>query len=176
MTTSTDSTENGYVPASVVASIMNVSTQDLMRLVRANQIPPPLGDSHHLLRTVQAYIVYLQTQASDPTKAVKADLAREQLRSKRLANDRQERLTLPVEEVSMLLVGALDVVRQGLLEQPSRLAEMFPGLSHDVFSAIDAANRSLLASLAETPLPEPLPPDLERLDAAAGSRPARMDA
>lgn len=176
MATSNDSTEAGYVPASVLANILNVSTQELSRLVRANQIPPPLGDGHHLLRSVQAYIAHLQTQASDPTKSVKAELAREQLRSRRLANDRQERLTLPVEEVSTLLIGALDAVRQGLLDQPSRLAEMFPELPHDVFVAVDNANRSLLAELAATPLPEPMPPDLGGLDEPAGARPARMDA
>lgn len=176
----TASSASGYATAEKVMEYLDLLPSQLDELTRSAVIPPPVNGLYHFATVMRFYVRHLHERLRSPVESMrqaKLDMTREQLRAKRLANDAAEGLTLPVDEVVALLGAALEQVRDALLGQAERLAQIAPETPHAVIALVDAQNRATLERLSQTPLPDACRARLDGLDGtpATGHTP-RLDA
>ena len=169
----------GMVPPATVAHALHLTSRRIAQLAKEGHIPPSVRGKYHFVKTIQHYVSYLQQRVngtgrtSDAMRQAKIDLAREQAREKRIANDERQGQLIPLE-LNLLLIGsAFSQIRSGLLGQHNTIASQYPDLAEDVIDGIRRLNHDLLARLAESRLPA----DFERaLDEATRAARAAADA
>ena len=85
------------------------------------------------------------------------------------AHAKEQNLLIPFELEEQIIGAAFAEVRAGLLSQHNTIASQFPEIAPDAIRRILAANRELLARLAETQLPESITGALDQLAAESGT-------
>lgn len=73
---------------------------------------------------------------------------------------------IPFDLMERIITSAFSEIRAGLVSQHNTIASEHPEIPHDAINAILAANRNLLARLAETRLPDSIERSLDALEAS----------
>src|SRR5690242_18837218 len=114
------------VKPSELATILGLSRPRVSQLTADGVFQVDADGKLDLGKAVRGYIAHLEGGALNPELAAhRGKLIAEQTRRLRLANDRQERQLMPMENVEQLVGAAISVITQALEGLPGRLAAPF---------------------------------------------------
>lgn len=144
---------------SVMAAILGISVQHLIRMAKEGTLPAQLErGSWDIIETVHAYIAHVKSSSAKERGSLKSEELQLLIARKRkttedgdaqaLKNQQMRREVLMVSDVERTWIGILSMVRSRMLAVTSRIRQRLPHLTAFDADAIDREIRDALTEAA----------------------------